>query len=481
MNCCVVSIDVIPDNPAMFTNRFVLGKLKAPIGLSGTMQRFFYTVLLSIAYFGLATFSSNASAQCPDLAPFYPDANVNWLSLRLQLEPMSSECLESSEFYALLGAAKLNSGNIAAAFESLERALLLEPENGGAQMDYAQALYLQGQLFSAIQVNDALLAREDFEELASDLQSIIRKRQRSWQALTTERSVQLDILAGFDNNLNGAPDPSQLTLTLSGEPIVLLLNEEFRPKSGPYMNFRLGGRYRRLGVNYQHNWLTEVRGRLSEDSESDLLQVDSRYAFIRPGRKQSWQVSTGISHLQFGGSSLYTGVDVSARYQRASRLSCKPYYQMATQYQSFHNQRQLNALESKAGIGLSCPRSSSWGNHQFSTELSLLSNTATESERPGGDRDGWQASVDWQLDLPLGEFRSQLGYTRLNDTDGYSPLLANGAQRWLRRSYLLLQYRRPLFESTTLLINMFHQDQRSNLELFQTVDSTIEIGISLAL
>lgn len=445
------------------------------------MQRSFCYVLLFIASFCLVTSSSNASAECPDLTPYYPGANVNWPSLSQQLEPMSSECLESSEFHALLGAAKLNSGNIANAFESLERALLLEPENGGAQMDYAQALYLQGELFSALEINDALLAREDFEDLPGGLQSIIQQRQKSWRALTTERSAQLDILAGYDNNLNGAPDPSQLTLTLSGEPIVLLLNEEFRPKSGPYMNFRLGGRYRRLGPDYQHNWLTDVRGRLSEDSESDLLQIDSRYAFIRPGRRQSWQVSTGISHLQFGGSSLYTGADISARYQRASSLSCKPYYQMATQYQSFHDQRQLNALESKAGIGLNCPRSSSWGNHQFSTELSLLSNTATESERPGGDRDGWQASFDWQIDLPLGEFRSQLGYTQLNDTDGYSPLLANGAERWLRRSYLLLQYRRPLFEGTTLLVNMFHQDQRSNLELFQTVDSTIEIGISLAL
>ncbi|PCI77065.1 MAG: hypothetical protein COB20_09025 [SAR86 cluster bacterium] len=442
------------------------------------MQRFFYYSLHFIVSFGLATSASNASAECPDLTPYYPGADVNWPLLSQQLEPLSSECLESSEFYALLGAAKLNSGNIADAFESLERALLLEPGNGAAQMDYAQALYLQGQLFSALEINDALLGRED---LPSNLQAIVLQRQRSWRALTTERSAQLDILAGFDNNLNGAPDPSQLTLTLSGEPIVLLLNEEFRPKSGPYMNFRLGGRYRQLGPNYQHNWLTEVRGRLSEDSESDLLQFDSRYAFIRPGRKQSWQVSTGISHLQFGGSSLYTGADVSARYQRASSLSCKPYYQMATQYQSFHNQRQLNALESKAGVGLNCPRSSSWGNHQFSTELSLLSNTAIESERAGGDRDGWQASLDWQIDLPLGEFRSQLGYSRLNDTDGYSPLLANGAERWLRRSYLLLQYRRPLFEGTTLLVNMFHQDQRSNLELFQTVDSTIEIGISLAL
>ncbi len=464
----------------MFCNRFVLGKPNVLIGLPGFMQRFFLLspLFTAIASFALAASSSNASAECPDLSSYYPDENVNWQALSQQLEPLLPACLESAEFYALLGAARLNSGNIASAFESLERALLLEPENGAAQIDYAQALYLQGQLFSALEINQALLQRED---LPNKLQSVILQRQQSWQALTTERTAQLDILAGYDDNLNGAPSPGQLTLTLSGEPIVLLLNEEFRPESGPYLNFRLGGRYRQLAPNYQHNWLAEVRGRQSEDSESDLLQFDSRYAFIRPGRRQSWQLDTGISHLKFGGSALYTGVDVSAHYQRASSWSCQPYYHLATQYQVFHNQRRLNALESKAGAGLSCPGSSSWANHQFSTELSFLSNTAIESGRPGGDRDGWQASLDWQIDLPFGEFHSQLGHTQLSDSSGYSPLLANGAERWLRRSYLLLQYRRPLSESATLLVNMFHQNQRSNLELFRTIDSTVEIGISLAL
>ncbi len=442
------------------------------------MQQVFLLPLLSLLSLGLALVPPNASAACPNLTVFYPDEKVNWPALSRQLEAVLPECLESSEFYALYGAAKLNSGNIANAFESLERALLLEPENGAAQIDYAQALYLQGELFAALEINKALLQRED---LPGKLQSIILQRQQSWQALTTEGSTTLDILAGYDNNLNGAPDSGQLTLTLSGEPVVLLLNEEFKPESGPYLNFRLGSRYRQLAPSHQHNWLAEVRGRQSEDSESDLLQVDGRYAFIKPGRRQSWQLNTGISHLQFGGSSLYTGADVSARVQRASSWGCQPYYRLATQYQVFHNQRQLNALESKAGAGLNCPVNSSWGNHQFSTELSFLSNIAIDSGRPGGDRDGWQASVDWQINLPVGAFHSQLGHIQLDDTETYSPLLANGAERWLRRSYVLLQYRRPLFENTTLLVNMFHQHQRSNLELFRTIDSTLEIGISLAL
>lgn len=469
---------MIQDNPAMLSKRLVLGKLNAPARLPRFMQRILQFLPCLLFSMAIVTTATNAEAACPDLGPFYPGDNVDWPGLSQQLATLLPECLESSEFFALYGVAQLNSGNIAQASESLELALLLDPENGVAKLDYAQALYLQGQLFPALELNQQLLLRED---LPANLQSVIQQRQQSWQALTRERSAQLDLLAGYDNNLNGAPDSGQITLTLSGEPVLLALNPEFRPNSGPYGNFRLAGRYRQLAPQHQHNFLTEIRGRLSEDTNSDLLQLDSRYAFIKPGRRHSWQLTTGISHLLFGGSSLYTATDARVRYQRASSLRCKPYFGLAAQHQLFHGQSQLNAVEGKASTGVNCPLNSSIGRQQLSLEASLLSSAAVKSGRPGGNRDGWQFSVDWQLDLPKGEIRSQINHTRLDDARGYSPLLKNGASRWLSRSYVLLQYRRPVAKTMTLMINMYHQKQHSNLELFRSIDSTVEIGISLAL
>ena len=427
--------------------------------------------------FGFLLAPSFASAACPDLRSYYPDAEVDWLDLSQQLAPFLEDCLKSSEYFALYGAAQLNSGNINGASESLERALLLQPDNGAALIDYAQVLYLQGQLFSALEINEILLERES---LPPDLQDVIETRQRSWQALRSERSVQLDVLAGYDNNLNGAPNPSQVTLTLSGVPILLDLNDEFRPQSGPYGSFRLGGHYHRLTPEHQHNWQADLRGRVSEDTESDLLQFSGRYSFIKPSRKHSWQLDAGVDHLQFGGSSLYTATDLRARYQPASEYRCKPYYGMAVQQQLFPGQRQLNAIESKASAGMNCPIANSRGNQLLSTEFSLLANTAIESGRLGGDRDGWQMSLDWQLSLPIGEFRSQLSYTQLRDSDGYTPLLANDAKRWLQRSYVLLQYRRALREDLSLMLNFYHQDQHSNLDLFKSVDTSVDMGLSLS-
>lgn len=438
-------------------------------------------LLLLISGLSLAPAPVQAQVQaqdfCPDLSSFYPDGDTNWRALSQRLAPLLEDCLESSEFFALYGAAQLNSGNVAEASESLERALLLQPDNGAAQLDYAQALYLQGQLFSALELNAALLDRED---LPADIQEVVLARQQAWRALTSERSAQLDLLAGYDSNLNGAPDPSQITLTLSGLPIQLDLNEEFRPQSGPYGNFRLAGGYRRLTPEHQHSWQADVRGRVSEDTQSDLLQLGGRYSFLRPGRSRSWQIDAGVNHLQFGGSSLYTATDVRARYQHVSERRCQPFYGLAVQQQLFPGQSRLNALESKASGGVNCPMSSRLGNQLLSAELGLLANTAIESGRPGGDRDGWQLNLNWQISLPIGEFRSQLSHTQLKDSAGYTPLLKDNAKRWLQRSFVLLQYRRALKEDLTLIANYFYQDQHSNLDLFQSIDSTFEIGLSLA-
>ena len=435
-------------------------------------------ILQRILQLLLLLISPSVVADCPDLTLYYPGNNADWPALEQSLLPLMPECLESSEYFALLGAAQVNSGNVAESLETLERALLLEPDNSGAKIDYAQALYLQGQLFAALELNSQLLLRGD---LPANVRPLLQSRQQSWQALTRQSFLQLDLLAGYDNNLNSAPDPNQITLTLSGEDVILALNEEFRPVSGPYLNFRLAGRYRQLEPQHQNNWLLQARGRVSEDSQSDLLQFDSRYAFVRPDRRHSYQLTAGFSHLFFGGSPLYTAADVSGRYQPDSRFSCKPYYGLDLQQQLFHNDSSLNGLEGKASTGINCPFNSALGRQQLSFEMGLLENAAMKNGRPGGSRDGWQFNASWQFSTSAGEILSQLSHTRLEDEDGYNPLLENGAKRWVDRSYFLLQYRRQLSTRSALMLNLFHQKQHSNIELFRSIDTTIEIGLSLAL
>lgn len=429
--------------------------------------------LMLLALVGLLPVSSFAA--CPDLSIFYQSEGADSAVLQ-QISQLLPECLESSEFFAVYGAAQLNSSDLSGALESLERALLLNPENGAAAIDYAQALFEVGQLFTALEMNQQLIARQDLPEGVGDA---LQGREEQWRAFTRQSSIEAEVLAGYDNNLNGAPNSGQITLTLSGEPIQLGLDPDFRPQSGGYLSTRAAYRQRRLAPQSQQNWGVEIRSRNSHYRQSDLLQLAASYQFLKPSRANSWQAAAGVNHLQYGGSSMFTGLDTSLRYQPGSGRSCNPYYQLAVQHQDFHRENRLDGLESKASLGVSCRPFGYEGRQQISVDLSRINNLASDSGRLGGDRAGWQSNLSWQYTLQAASLRVQLSHTDIEDRQGYSPLLKGGDARSLNRSYLLLQYRRPirLFgKGANLMINLYHQRQRSNLELFRNNDTSAALG-----
>lgn len=441
------------------------------------------SIVLYLVVWTFCSWSSSAVAVCPDLSEFYPDSRnasittSSWENTRARLSSIFDQCLRSSEYFALYGASQLNTEQLPNAMESLERSLLLDPENGAALVDYADALLRDGQLFAAIDVNTKLLGRED---LPSSLTSEINQRQRDWMSLTRETSWQLDLLGGYDDNLNGAPENDLVTLTLSGQPILLTLNERFRAVQGPFLNARLQARHRRLSPEYQHNFLGQIRGRMSENTGSDILQINGRYNRLSGSGRKSWQWGGGLNHLFLSDYSLFTGTDAYYRFQIGDFASCQSYTIGALQHQFWHEQRPLNGIEAKLGLGGDCPLQGG-ASQRVSVEGSLLFDGALSDNRLGGNRAGWQFRAEWQIALANGLLSAQLNHARLLDGHGYSPLLGNNVRRSVERSFALIQYIRP-FEwfgiSTQFKINLYHQNQRSNLELFGTKDSSLEAGLS---
>lgn len=436
---------------------------------------------LSIITLALSGWSTCVSAACPSLGSFYPeklespDSLPAWEGIRIKLSEIFGQCLLSSEYFALLGAAQLNSERLPEAIESLERALLLDPDNGAALVDYADALLQDGQLFAAIEANAMLLGREDVPNI---LLSQISQRQRDWSALTRQTRWQLDLLGGYDNNLNGAPDEDLITLTLSGEPILLSLSEEFQAAQGPFLNARLVAWHRRLAPNAQHSFQGQVRGRLSEDTASDVLQVAGRYSRLVGEGSVSRQWGGGINRLLFSGRPLFTGTDARHRFQFGGAGQCRPYLTGALQHQIWHEQRRLDGAEVKASFGASCLLAGDAA-QRINLEGSALHNAELNADRLGGDREGWQILGEWQVALDRGVISTQITHTRLLDDRGFSPLLENNARRVVERSSILFQYREAiawLGENTQLVINLFHQEQNSNIGLFETEDTSFEVG-----
>ena len=87
---------------------------------------------------------------------------------------------------------------------------------------------------------------------------------------------------------------------------------------------------------------------------------------------------------------------------------------------------------------------------------------------------------DWEYNLRRGVLTAQFNHTRLRDRLGYSPLLALNARRVSKRNTLLFQYRQsmPVFgPGAQFIATMYNQDQLSNIELFRTRDTSVELGI----
>jgi tetratricopeptide (TPR) repeat protein len=422
---------------------------------------------------GAASLSSAAFAECPDLQPYYPAGDEAWSEVVQQLTPLMPECLQSAEYFALLGAAQMNSGQLTPAMESLERALLIDPDHGAATIDYAQTLYLSGQLFPALEINAGLLQRSD---LPQDIATRLLERQQQWQAQTTDKGFTAEAAAGYDDNLNGGLASREFTLTLTGGPVLLPVSPEFQPVSGAYLNLRLSGFYRKQTPDRTHDLVYALRNRRSHHKPSELLQFDWRYAQTLSLRNYQWELAAGTSHLYYGGSPLYTVAEARTRLNREG-TGCRPQYELTTQHQSYHGQSFMRGLEASVTAGMYCELESSAQAMGF--DVGPLVNHALDDTRPGADRDGWRLRLYWQMRLGLGTVSSQFNYAQLGDEEGYNELLSNGASREIYNRSLRIQYSRPLMTDLTLMINLNHQRQGSNLAPFENDGTGFDIGLSL--
>jgi len=110
----------------------------------------------------------------------------------------------------------------------------------------------------------------------------------------------------------------------------------------------------------------------------------------------------------------------------------------------------------------------------------LLRHSSALKDRAGGDRKGAELNLKWQLMLGTGILFSQMTYGGLHDESGYSPLLDRNARRDSRNMSVLVQYVRPVGENLTFHAGYYYRRLDSNLELFQTDSSNVDLGLSIA-
>lgn len=443
--------------------------MRFPLGIKRTSFKLLLVLIGSI--------SSSLSIACRDLAEFYdaidadPGAVVQGLSVALE------DCYNNSEYFAILGSAYLRQGDLLRALESLERALLLDPQNGAAALDFSEVLYRQGQSLSAIEINSQLLSRED---LPQGLREAIVFRQRLWQGSVKQKSLSLGVSPGYDNNLNSAPIADQLALTLSGNPVVLDVSSEFQAAGASYARLTASGGLSTLGQSINSRLTGNLTGRFSENSGYELLQASVRYRLSEANDHPRWNATFGADHLNWGGSAAYSSATVRGAYMLVDYGSCRAHSRVALQYQLYHAQELLSGYEYSLGASGECDFMLGGTMNRIGLETSALRNDAKYSQRLGADRRGWQANFFWQRPLGAGQIFAQYQHTKFRDGEGYSPLFKNKAKRNESLHSVYFSYTSPLKSlgtSAQLVGTIAYHNQNSSITLFRTRGASAEIGV----
>ena len=427
------------------------------------------------------------------MAPYaWPTASATRKAHIQRLELVRPECIDHAGFLAVLGALWLEEGDGEQALIWLERALLLDPGDLGAQADHALALEMLGQPDALIELARAWRGRSD---LPPALREKLFPAER--QAGTRVPSIKLggavapvwqlyrevSLLLGYENNLDHSPRLTELTLTTIEGPLVLPVISQ--PRRGAAL---LGNASLQLAYNPENGRVWRTGLNVNARSAPAAASTDWQQVQWASSASQQWAWWRGQAELGFtwvGGrlSEPYniTRLGLSAQTQTwgcASRVALD--FEKRTQSQT----ASFNSHSSGLLASHQCPIASVPG---WAWTLALRGGTdePDSTTRPGGRQQAWSAGL--RLAGPIGvqtrlETHFRLG--RTSDALGYSALLDNDARRVQRQSQFALELSRRLYSGegpgAEALLQWHVIRQNSNLDLFKNSAQSLYAGVRWA-
>ena len=395
---------------------------------------------------------------------------VEWEQIRKTLEQRLESCLNSSDYFALYGASLLYTGRLSYSIEMLERALLLNPNNGSARIDYAEALYRNGELFSAIELNKQLLLMDAVPENVVDF---LDQRGQEWESSRYNWISSFTYLYGYSNNLNNATFVEDIKIRLSGREYLIQLEEESRALNGRYQYVGLDTRYETVNESGIHQVLFGLKSRSSYFNESDTLALSVDFSADKALRTYHARWGGGVEHLNYGGAPLHTSVDVNASLYML-RYSWTPYIKTSANYTVYHSIGSADevSLAVTPGVAMSTEYGSFGAELQFAYDITL-------GDRPGDQQRKLEAGVFWSREIGEARLSARLEYGFRGDREGYSFLLDDNEVRTLKSSSASLMYALPFGKDKELYARYYFRKQHSNIDLFDTDTKNIDVGFRI--
>lgn len=395
----------------------------------------------------------------------------DWEQRYASLITHRARCAHSVAFLAALGSAELHSGRLDAALVTLEGVLLRDPLQGGAQVDYAQALFLSGQPFAALDLNQRLREHGDLPDGLADL---LRARQDRWQDSLSSWRFRAGVSAGYDTNINAAPNIENATLTLPDLTVELPLAASAQAQSSMTQLFTLNSHYSRTLPDEGHRDVRLGTTYRATEGDYDSWQSNARWDETRTHEAHQLRWSSQVQYLRYNGEPLFQSVSGEVRWQpNAPTQRCWPHVNASLEYQHFPTDRTLNGLDAALGPSLQCRL----GQTLVALNTQYLTQLATDSDRVGGDRFGWRAGLRAAHPVSRGALSGQIEALHLDDESGYSPLLGDNTRRRIERYQAHLGYQYPLSDSLTLNASGFYREQNSSINLFEFSGAQYQIGL----
>ena len=436
-------------------------------------------------------------------------------------------CDEQATCQAQKGAQLLAQGRVEEAAVALEKALLLDPNLPGAQLDYAQALALIGLKGSARAMLADVLQRPDIQpNLKSKLtgaQNPPSEASRPSLQSEWQWSKLVQAALGHETNLNSATFTDSLTLMLSNGPVTIGLSDSAKPIAGPATKTLLAVQgSTRAGAGLLALGELSVSASLSN---KNALQTDSLTG-IKPERNQTaeavakfslpmiagaasgqWQFSAGGTQFWLGSASAYsdTGFNVKFNWDQSFEpgftsvfggklnledQSCKLAPSVGQTHQSFPLSSSLNGIYSFARMELLCRAQANESQVVLGKGLDKATNNAMSapqsSARPGGDKKRLDLLLRHEHLVPLawspfnqvkaGQLSAWVRYAKSADAQIYSELLGDLKTTTHRTDWGLGLWV-PLDKSWSAGLNLEATSQKSNNTLFNLKNSGVYAGI----
>jgi len=387
-----------------------------------------------------------------------------------QLAALAGACEHNASYHAYRGMLLLTLGANTQALEALEKALMLNPDLPGAQLDYAQALALAGQKTAARNILQSVLQRPDFPAaLRPQLQPIEPASNPAWRW-----NAQLQILRGHETNLANATSTQNITLLLPNGPVTIALADTERPRTGSASKAQAQGQ---LTLPLPTGGLQLYASYLGRQTSNPASAADPTQ--LEAGAAWAVAVGTGTlvgtvvaQHLHIARQATYRDTTLSFKYETAPQwAACQWVPELGTSHPSYSTSPVLNGRYTFARLGLACQRD------LYQTRLTLTAgvDTPQDNARPGGTRQ--RQEVQLRHDRLV--VNTQLGlwarYNRSQDATAFSPLLGN-LKTDTRLTSLGVSLWHPVNKSLSLGLEMERTTQRSNNTINNIHNQTLYAG-----